>query len=157
MADHNFDLEERTFQFAKAVRGLIRELPTTLSNREDSTQLLRCSASVGANYIEANEALSKKDFLYRIKIARKEAKESVFLDLLPLLLTLYSVHTISIVYKAVAGNTCQYLLRPSYRKASPVKPANMNGSLLRKKKITKKNSRHGQRRLRVQMFIYGHS
>ena len=40
--------------------------------------MVRSSGSVGANYIEANEALSKKDFIMRIKIARKEAKESVY-------------------------------------------------------------------------------
>ena len=48
----------------------------TLGNIEDGKQLVRSSGSVGANYIEANEALSKKDFIMRIKICRKEAKES---------------------------------------------------------------------------------
>ena len=43
---------------------------------DDLNQLIRSSGSVGANYIEANESLSKKDFLMRIKICRKEAKES---------------------------------------------------------------------------------
>ena len=43
---------------------------------EYSKQLIRSSSSVGANYIEANEALSKKDFLMRIKICKKESKES---------------------------------------------------------------------------------
>ena len=85
MADHNFDLEERTFQFAKSVRVFIKKIPQTIGNREDAKQLIRCSASVGANYIEANEALSKKDFVYPVKISRKEAKESVyFLRLLDL-------------------------------------------------------------------------
>jgi four helix bundle protein len=51
-------------------------LPRTLSNIEDARQLVRSSGSIGANYIEANESLSKKDFLCRIKISRKEAKES---------------------------------------------------------------------------------
>jgi len=46
-----------------------------MSNTEDASRLLRASGSVGANYIEANESLSKKDFLMRIKICRKEAKE----------------------------------------------------------------------------------
>lgn len=41
-------------------------------------QLIRASGSVGANYIEANESLSKKDFIFRIKICRKEAKECAF-------------------------------------------------------------------------------
>lgn len=71
-----FDLENRTFRFAADVRRLIRQLPRTLYNREDARQLARSSGSVGANYIEANESLSKKDFRFRVKIARKEAKES---------------------------------------------------------------------------------
>ena len=48
----------------------------TIANIEDGKQLVKASGSVGANYIEANEALSKKDFAMRIKICRKEAKES---------------------------------------------------------------------------------
>ena len=71
-----YDLEKRTFHFAEDVRKLIKLLPRILSNIEDGKQLIRSSGSVGANYIEANEALSKKDFTYRIKICRKEAKES---------------------------------------------------------------------------------
>ena len=71
-----FDLEDRTFAFAKACRAFIKKLSRTAGNFEDSRQLIRSSGSVGANYIEANEALSKKDFILRIKICRKEAKES---------------------------------------------------------------------------------
>jgi four helix bundle protein len=71
-----YDLEERTFQFAKRVREFVKKLPKTLANIEDSKQLVNASGSVGANYIEANEAISKKDFVFRIKICRKEAKES---------------------------------------------------------------------------------
>jgi len=70
-----FDLEERTFAFAKHSRALVRRLSKTIGNVEDSRQLIRSSGSVGANYIEANESLSKKDFVLRIKICRKEAKE----------------------------------------------------------------------------------
>jgi len=73
-----YDLEERTFQFAKAVRIFIKGLPKSISNFEDGKQVIRSSGSVGANYREANEALSKKDFMMRIKISRKEAKESVY-------------------------------------------------------------------------------
>ena len=73
-----YDLEERTFLFAQVVRGFVKILPKTITNIEDSKQLVRASGSVGANYIEANEALSKKDFLMRIKICRKEAKESKY-------------------------------------------------------------------------------
>jgi len=53
-------------------------LKRTPANIEDGKQLVRSSGSVGANYIEANEALSKKDFLMRIKMCRKEAKESPY-------------------------------------------------------------------------------
>ena len=71
-----YDLEDRTLAFAKSIRSFIRELPKSLTNIDDCKQLLKSSGSVGANYIEANEALSKKDFIMRIKICRKEAKES---------------------------------------------------------------------------------
>jgi four helix bundle protein len=71
-----YDLEDRTLEFAKQVREFVRKLNRTMANMEDSKQLLRSSGSIGANYIEANEALSKKDFVMRIKICRKEAKES---------------------------------------------------------------------------------
>ena len=73
-----YDLEERTFQFAKAVRLFVKTLPKTIANIEDGKQLIKASGSVGANYIEANESLGKKDFLMRIKISRKEAKESAY-------------------------------------------------------------------------------
>lgn len=71
-----FDLEDRTAKFAQDVRDFVKKLPRTISNIEDGKQLARSSGSVGANYIEANEGLSKKDFLMRLKICRKEAKES---------------------------------------------------------------------------------
>lgn len=78
-----YDLEERTFAFATDVRKFLKRVPRTLANLEDGKQVIRSSGSVGANYIEANESLSPKDFLLRIKISRKEAKESrYFLRLL---------------------------------------------------------------------------
>jgi four helix bundle protein len=70
------DLEDRTFLFAESVRTFVKQLPRSLSNTEDVRQLVRASGSVAANWIEADEALSKKDFLMRAKISRKEAKES---------------------------------------------------------------------------------
>ncbi|MWB95843.1 four helix bundle protein [Flavobacterium sp. GA093] len=73
-----YDLEERTFLFAKECRIYIRTLSKTASNIEDGKQLIRSSGSVGANYIEANEKLGDKDLIFRLKIARKEAKESKF-------------------------------------------------------------------------------
>ncbi|MBI4845543.1 MAG: four helix bundle protein [Candidatus Omnitrophica bacterium] len=71
-----YDLGQRTKKFAKEVRCFVKSLTNTLANIEDSRQLIKASGSVGANYIEAEESLSKKDFLMRIKICRKEAKES---------------------------------------------------------------------------------
>jgi len=71
-----YDLEDRTYEFAKKVRVFLKKSPKTRANIEDGKQLIRSSGSIGANYIEANEALSKKDFIYRIRICRKEAKES---------------------------------------------------------------------------------
>ena len=71
-----FDLEERTFEFARRCRELVKMLPKTLTNLEDGKQLTRSSGSVHANYIEANESLSRKDFYHRARICRKEAKES---------------------------------------------------------------------------------
>ncbi|MBA3724061.1 MAG: four helix bundle protein [Candidatus Levybacteria bacterium] len=73
-----YDLEERTLLFAKRVRIFSKLLPKTIGNIEDGKQLIRSSGSVGANYIEANESLSKKDFVFRVKISRKEAKESKY-------------------------------------------------------------------------------
>lgn len=71
-----YDLEERTFLFTNKVIAFIHSLQKSLTNIELSRQLVRSSGSVGANYIEANESLSRKDFIMRIKICRKEAKES---------------------------------------------------------------------------------
>jgi four helix bundle protein len=86
------DLEERTFRFAEAVRTFVKPLPRTVSNTEDVRQFVRASGSVAANWIEADEALSKKDFLMRVKICRKEAKESrLFLRLIDVGLTATTV------------------------------------------------------------------
>jgi four helix bundle protein len=71
-----YDLEDRTFEFAKKCRDFTKKLPLTISNIEYGKQLIRSSGSVTANYIEANEKLTKKDFIHRIKISRKEVKES---------------------------------------------------------------------------------
>ena len=71
-----YDLEDRTFKFAQKVREYVKKLPRTPSNIEYGRQLIRSSGSVAANYIEANESFSKKDFIMRVKISRKEVKES---------------------------------------------------------------------------------
>jgi len=77
------NLEDRTLLFSKEVILICKELPNNRINVNLIDQLIRSATSVGANYREANDSLSKKDFLNRLKIARKEAKEtSYWLDLL---------------------------------------------------------------------------
>jgi four helix bundle protein len=71
-----YDLEDRTFEFAKASRAFVKKLPRTISNAEDVKHLIRASGFIGANYIEANESIGKKDFVMKIKRCRREAKES---------------------------------------------------------------------------------
>jgi four helix bundle protein len=77
------DLVDRTRVYAREVRKLLNRLPTVISNYEDARQVARSSGSVAANYLEAQEALSRKDFFFRIKVCRKEARETeLWLDLL---------------------------------------------------------------------------
>lgn len=70
------DLKDRTLSYAVNVRKLVKSMKSDKFNQDDLIQLIRSSGSVGANFIEAIESLSKKDFLYRIRICLKESKES---------------------------------------------------------------------------------
>ena len=72
------DLIERTTSFAHAVRVFINKIPRTINTIEDCKQVVRASGSIGANFIEANEALSEKDGTTRLKICRKEARETLY-------------------------------------------------------------------------------
>jgi len=74
---HVFDLEERSFNYAKRIRDYMKNLPKSISNLEYGKQGIRSSGSVASNYIEANESLGKKDFKMRIRICRKEGKETI--------------------------------------------------------------------------------
>jgi len=74
----NYDLEGRTFKFAKAIIRLCKELPVNTVNIEFIKQLVKSGTSVGANYREANEAVSKKDFIHKIRIIRRETKETTY-------------------------------------------------------------------------------
>jgi four helix bundle protein len=71
-----YDLGERTLVYSKKIFYYVKQLNRVITNLETGKQLVRSAGSVGANYIEAEESLSRKDFIMRIKIARKEAKES---------------------------------------------------------------------------------
>lgn len=72
------DLEDRTIEFSRVTIRLCRKLPKDTITTELIRQVIRSVCSVGANYREANEKLSKKDFVHRVRIARKEAKESTY-------------------------------------------------------------------------------
>lgn len=72
-----YDLEERSTEFAKRVIRLCKELPKDAMNSRLVGQVVGSAGSIGANYREANDALGKKDFIHRLKIARKEAKETI--------------------------------------------------------------------------------
>lgn len=68
---------ERLLRFGQRCQRLVVVLPKTQYDLEYGGQLIRSSASPGSNYIEALEALSRKDFVHRLKICRKEVRESV--------------------------------------------------------------------------------
>ena len=72
-----FDLEKRTTEFAKQVIYLCKKLPRDSINNRLIGQIIGSAGSIGANYREANDALGKKDFVHRLKISRKEAKETL--------------------------------------------------------------------------------
>ena len=96
-----YDLEERTYLFARNCRLFLYTLPKTTANYEDSKQLIKSSGSVAANYIEANEKLGDKDFKFRLKISRKEAKESIlWLRLLKDLNESHSTELVTLIQEA---------------------------------------------------------
>src|SRR5687767_1440956 len=71
-----FDLEERTGRFGEAVVLFAKRIPVNLVTTPLLPQLVRAATSIGANYLEADDADSKKDFRYRIGVARREARET---------------------------------------------------------------------------------
>jgi four helix bundle protein len=78
MQNKKYDLENRTLKFAKDCIDLCKLFMRNAINIELIRQLIRASASVGANYREANDSTTKKDFYHRIGICRREAKESKY-------------------------------------------------------------------------------
>jgi four helix bundle protein len=71
-----YDLEERTAQFGEAIPELVKNFRQDPINSPLISQLVRAATSVGANYMEADGAESKKDFRHKISICKKEAKET---------------------------------------------------------------------------------
>jgi four helix bundle protein len=74
----HYDLEDRTLKYARATIDFINSVPDSIVNTEIKKQLIRSAGSIGANYIEANGSLGKKDFAMKIRICRKETRESRF-------------------------------------------------------------------------------
>ena len=72
-----YDLEERTAIFGENVIILLKKLPRDSINNPLINQGIRSSTSIGANYMEANGAESKKDFIHKMHICKKEAKETM--------------------------------------------------------------------------------
>lgn len=71
-----YDLEERTAKFGEKVIDFCKEIPENSITRSLKSQLTRSATSVGANYCEADDAYTRKDFLHKISYCRKEAKET---------------------------------------------------------------------------------
>jgi four helix bundle protein len=77
------DLQIRTTRLAKEIMSFLKLQKMSIYNEHSIKQLLRSSSSIGPNYTEARECTSKKDFLHKIAISKKEAKETMYwLDLL---------------------------------------------------------------------------
>lgn len=75
---HPFDLEERTARFGEAIVRFSKKIPRDPANDRLIDQLVGCATSIGGNYCEANEGISKKDFRHTISRCVKEAKETKF-------------------------------------------------------------------------------
>lgn len=75
-SSRSFDLEERTARFGEAVIEFAKRVPANPVTEPLIAQLVRAGTSVGANYCEADDAGSGKEFYYRISISKREARES---------------------------------------------------------------------------------
>jgi len=73
-----YDLEERTIKFSKDIINFLKKIPQDTITKPLISQLVRAGTSIGANYCEADEANSKKDFINKIAIAKKETKETKY-------------------------------------------------------------------------------
>jgi len=98
----HYDLEERTLKFSKEIIKLAKLLPKSIINIKLTNQIIRSGTSMGANYREANETETKKDFNFRIRICRKEGKETIYWLLLIL----------------EANPDCEKMIRPLIQEAT---------------------------------------
>ena len=87
MPDNNtkYDLEERTSKFAEAILELAKKIPERPRNKPLIEQLVSAGTSIGANYCEADDAFSRKEFIFKISICKKESRETKYwLRLVPI-------------------------------------------------------------------------
>lgn len=73
-----FDLEERTSRFSEKVIGFVKKVPNNVITKPLINQLVRSTTSIGANYCEADCAESRKDFIHKIGLCKKESKEAKY-------------------------------------------------------------------------------
>ena len=73
-----YDLRERTLRFAALIVEFVRQMPTDMASRQLAKQLFRSASSIGANVAESDASESKKDFVHKMSIARKEATETIY-------------------------------------------------------------------------------
>lgn len=78
MPQIKYDLEERTAKFAETIVRFCRSIPENSITKVLILQLIRAATSIGANYCEADDAESKKDFIHKIGICKKEARETKY-------------------------------------------------------------------------------
>jgi len=76
--EKKYDLEDRTLEFSKEIIRLCKILPANTINFVLIDQVMRSGTSIGANYREANETETKKDFRFRIRICLRESKETFY-------------------------------------------------------------------------------
>lgn len=76
--EKKYDLEDRTLEYSKRVIRMCKALPKNMVNFNLTDQVMRSGTSMGANYREANETETKKDFQFRMRISRKEGKETEY-------------------------------------------------------------------------------
>lgn len=109
-----YDLEERTTKFAEEIIKLVKEIPNTSENIPIKTQIVKSGTSIGANYCEADEAESKKDFVHKIAICKKETRETKYWLRLVALINLQSrekarklwkeAHEFNLIFAAIIKN-----------------------------------------------------
>jgi len=75
-ASKRYDLEERTGQFGEMIIAFAKKIPVNLVTEPLIPQLVRAGTSIGANYCEADDAGSKKEFRYRVSICKRESRET---------------------------------------------------------------------------------